>query len=85
MKIRYKIGIIITCVFVGWILFPNIPGAICYFTNSGGISNDGSTIEPNICSITGINFFGHPLDTNLFDENVRAIISENFAEWQERK
>ena len=83
MKRRYKIGIIIVCVFVGWILFPNIPGAICYFSYSGGVSDDSGMIEPNICLITGINFFGYPLDTNLFNENVRAKISEDFAEWQD--
>jgi len=35
-------------------------------------------VEPNIYSITGINIFGHTLDTNLFDENVRTKISEDF-------
>ena len=83
MKSRYKIGIITVCVFVGWVLFPNIPGTICYFSYSGEISNTDGMIEPNICSITGINFFGHPLDTNLFDENVRAKISEDIAELQD--
>ena len=41
--------------------------------------NDGVDIESEICSITGIHFFGHPLKTNLFDENVRARISEDIA------
>ncbi|QLH06553.1 hypothetical protein [Nitrosopumilus ureiphilus] len=80
MKTRYKIVIITVCVFAGWVLFPNISGAICYFFYPGGISDNADMIEPSICSITGITFFGHPLDTNLFDENVRVKISENFSE-----
>ncbi|AJM92921.1 MULTISPECIES: hypothetical protein [Nitrosopumilus] len=49
--------------------------------NRKGVSNNYSMTEPNVCSITGVNFFGHLLDTNLFNENIRAIISENFTEW----
>lgn len=74
MKARYKILIVIGCVFAGWILFPNIPGAVCHFAYSEEAINNKGTHRPEFCSITGINFFGYPLHTNFFREDARPGI-----------
>lgn len=76
MKTRYKISIIAASLFFGWILFPNVTGAVCYFGYSGGEINDEGMYEPEFCSITGINFFGKPIDTNFFREDIRAGVFE---------
>lgn len=71
MRTIYKISIIAASLILGWILFPNVTEAVCYFGYAGGIVNDEEMYEPQFCSITGINLFGYSIDTNFFHE--RAI------------
>ena len=80
MKTRYKISLVVLCIFAAWVLFPNITGMLCYFVSSYDANTFDRFVESGICSIVGINFFGHPLETNLFNENVRGKIYEDFQE-----
>ncbi len=59
MKIKYKIPIIITCIFFA--VFPNIPNIYWIVCE---IYSNCSNENPNI---GGINFFGHLIYTNIFD------------------
>lgn len=59
MKTRYKVPIIITCAFFAiWPMIPNIYWVACE------VSSDCSNENPNL---SGINFFGNPIHTNVFD------------------